>query len=50
MATITQINNARIMMKYNTEAYWLQNDFKPLWGEIVIYNINNKNKIKVGDG
>jgi hypothetical protein len=50
VATITQINKARIMMKYNTEEYWLNHDFIPFYGELVIYNIGTKNKIKVGDG
>ena len=38
------------MMKYNTEEYWLNHDFTPLYGELVIYNIGTNNKIKVGDG
>jgi hypothetical protein len=50
VATITQINKARIMMKYNTEEYWLNHDFIPFYGELVIYNIGTKNRIKVGDG
>jgi hypothetical protein len=50
VGTITRLNKARIMMKYNTEEYWLNHDFIPFYGELVIYNIGTKNRIKVGDG
>lgn len=51
---IEKILKTRIIQKHDTEANWLEvNDFIPLQGEIIIYDIDNNNtseRIKIGDG
>lgn len=53
MATEKKLN-ARIVHKHDTEEHWLEaENFKPLKGEIIIYDADNEHeniRVKIGDG